>query len=280
MGSGIRNTDLQTVYQAIHHQLLASAKAVKIGHEINPDFKIGMMMLYPLSYAKDCDPDNHVLNMQAMDRHYYFSDVQCWGYYSNKAKKFWEQNKIVLDMQPEDEQTLKEGVVDYIGFSYYSSSVVSKEPIEKTGGNVIGGGKNPYLITTDWGWQIDPVGLRIALNQLYDRYQLPLFIVENGLGAVDTVESDGAIHDQYRIDYLQAHIRQMKLAVEEDGVELMGYTPWGCIDLVSAGTGEMKKRYGFIYVDRDDCGNGTLARTKKDSFYWYKKVIASNGEDI
>ena len=140
--------------------------------------------------------------------------------------------------------------------------------------------RNPYLTVSEWGWQIDPMGLRITLNSLYDRYQKPLFIVENGLGAVDQVEADGSIHDSYRIAYLKEHIRTMKQAVEEDGVELLGYTPWGCIDLVSASTGEMKKRYGFIYVDKNNEGKGTLARIKKDSFYWYKKVIASNGKDL
>ena len=181
----------------------------------------------------------------------------------------------------EDAKILKEGTVDYIGFSYYMTNVASSDPNkEKTGGNMLEGIRNPYLKATDWGWQIDPVGLRLSLNNLYDRYQIPVFIVENGMGAVDKVEEDGSIHDTYRIAYLKEHIKQLKLAVEEDGVDLMGYTPWGCIDLVSAGTGEMKKRYGFIYVDRDDVGNGTLARSKKDSFYWYKEVIASNGENL
>ncbi len=147
-------------------------------------------------------------------------------------------------------------------------------------GNMLGGVKNPYLEASDWGWQIDPKGFRIALNNLYDRYQIPLFCVENGLGAVDEVEEDGSINDDYRIEYLRKHIEEMKKAVEIDGVDLMGYTPWGCIDLISAGTGEMKKRYGFIYVDKDNDGNGTLNRSKKKSFYWYKKVIETNGENL
>ena len=183
-------------------------------------------------------------------------------------------------MEPGDEKILKEGTVDYIAFSYYSSKIEGARVTEFTGGNMMRGGKNPYLETSDWGWQNDPIGLRMALNQLYDRYQIPLFIAENGLGAVDQVEADGSIIDDYRIDYLARHIQAFKDAVEKDHVDLMGYTPWGPIDIVSAGTGEMKKRYGFIYVDKDDEGNGTLNRSRKKSFYWYKKVIASNGDDL
>lgn len=281
MCAGMRETDLQSKYQAAHHQFLASAKAVKIGHEINPEFQIGMMMIYPPSYAATCNPNDVLAVMQHMDRQYYFSDVQVRGYYSSKAKKFLEQNGIRLEMQPEDEQILREGTVDYIGFSYYMSSVSSAENEgERASGNIITGLKNPYLESSEWGWQIDPMGLRLSLNNLYDRYQIPLFIVENGLGAIDTVEADGSIHDGYRIDYLRRHIEALKDAVEIDGVDLMGYLPWGCIDLVSAGTGEMKKRYGFIYVDRDNRGNGTLARLRKDSFHWYRRVIATNGEDL
>lgn len=281
MGAGIRDTDAQTIYQAVHHQLVASAMAVKLGHQINPDFQIGMMMLYPQNYPQTCNPMDSLACMKEMDRHYYFSDVQCRGYYSNKALHFLKEKGVKLETAPEDARILQEGTIDYIGFSYYMSFVASyKQAAETTEGNMLQGGKNPYLKATDWGWQIDPLGLRLALNNLYDRYQKPLFIVENGLGAVDVVEKDGTIHDEYRIDYLKRHIESMKDAVEKDGVDLMGYTPWGCIDLVSAGTGEMKKRYGFIYVDRDNEGNGTLERRRKDSFYWYKKVIATNGEDL
>ena len=217
--------------------------------------------------------------MEQIDKQYYFSDVQCRGYYSNKAKASWKKEGVVLDITDEDEKALKEGVVDYIAFSYYNSNVASsREDVECTDGNMVNAVKNPYLKASDWGWQIDPIGLRIALNNLYDRYQKPVFIVENGLGAKDQVKEDGSIDDDYRIEYLKAHIQAMKDAVEEDGVDLMGYTPWGPIDLVSCGTGEMQKRYGFIYVDRDDLGNGTLKRSKKKSFDWYKKVIETNGE--
>jgi len=269
------------VYQAAHHQLVASAKAVKLGHEINPDFKIGMMMLYPTFYAETCKPEDQLMAMQSIDSHYYFSDVQVRGFYSNKALKYLAGRGVSLQIEPGDEAALKEGTVDFIGLSYYNSNIATTRPDAAfTGGNMLNAVKNPYLIESAWGWSIDPLGLRLALNNLYDRYQIPLFVVENGLGAVDEVEADGSIHDDYRVDYLRQHIQAVKAAVLEDGVECMGYTAWGCIDLVSAGTGEMKKRYGLIYVDKDNDGNGTLARSRKDSFYWYKKCIETNGEEI
>ena len=266
--------------QAAHHQLIASALTVKAGHEINPDFKIGCMLIYPLTYAATCNPYDQVLSRNKMLSTYYFGDVQVRGYYSNTCKAYQESIGGHFEMLPGDEEILKEGVVDYIGFSYYFSSIEGEKPLEQVQGNIVLGGKNPYLKATDWGWQIDPIGLRVSLNNLYDRYQTPLFIVENGMGALDKVEEDGSIHDPYRIEYLREHIKAMKDAVEIDHVDLMGYTPWGCIDLVSAGTGEMRKRYGIIYVDKYDDGTGTLKRSCKDSFYWYQKVIASNGEEL
>ncbi len=278
-GSGLRDLTKPQVYQAVHHMLVASAKVVHLGHMINPSFQIGMMMAYPLSYPENCRPENVLQQMRDMDVHYYYADVQVRGAYSSKAKKFWKRESAAPVMENEDPKILREGCVDFIGFSYYQTNVSSVEKNRaRAEGNMTGGIRNPYLQKSEWGWQIDPVGLRIALNTLYDRYQKPLFIVENGLGANDVLEKDGSVHDPYRIDYLRAHIEQIKLAVEEDGVDLMGYTPWGCIDLVSAGTGEMKKRYGFIYVDKNDDGTGTMERYPKDSYYWYKKVIASNGE--
>ncbi len=278
---GTKTLDEQTRYQALHHVFVASAKAVKLGHEINPDFMIGMMVAYGVIYPEDCNPDN---NIQAViDRHerQFFCDVQCRGYYPAYKLKEFERKGIVIKKEEGDDEILKEGTVDFIGFSYYQSSVstINKDAI-KTEGNQSRGVANKYLKSNDWGWQIDPVGLRVALNELYDRYELPVWVVENGIGAIDTVEEDGSIHDPYRIDYLRQHIIEMKKAVEIDGVDLMGYTPWGCIDVVSAGTGEMRKRYGFIYVDMDDDGKGTLNRSRKDSFYWYQKVCKSNGEDL
>lgn len=272
----------QVCYQAAHHQFVASAKAVKLGREINPDFKIGCMLLYPLTYSETCNPSDVQLANEIMNKHYLFTDVQVRGYYPRNVQYYFKRNNIDIIMEAEDEKILKEGKVDYIGFSYYMSLVVCSKPSEDTAtaGNMLGGIKNPYLNASDWGWQIDSEGLRISLNNLYDRYQIPLFVVENGLGAIDKIKEDGTINDDYRIDYLRRHIVEMKKAVTVDGVELMGYTPWGCIDLVSAGTGEMKKRYGFIYVDKDNEGNGTLARSKKRSFYWYKKVMETNGEEL
>ena len=285
MTMGIRINDKENreevLKQASHYEMVASARAVKLGHKINPNFKIGMMMMYPTFYGETCKPEDQLCAMEQIDKQYYFSDVMVRGYYSNKAFKSLELNNIKLDITDEDKKILKEGKVDYIGFSYYNSNVASsRKDVVTTDGNMINAVKNPYLETSDWGWQIDPIGLRMALNNLYDRYQIPLFIVENGLGAVDIVKEDGNIEDDYRISYLREHIKAMKDAVEIDDVNLIGYTPWGPIDLVSCGTGEMKKRYGFIYVDRDDLGHGTLNRSKKKSFDWYKKVIESNGEEL
>ncbi len=269
--------------QAAHHQFLASARAVKLGHEIDPENKIGCMVLTTLAYPKTCDPKD-VLRAEKYMRKgtYFFTDVQAGGEYPSYAIKYAERKGFNIEIEEGDLKELKEGTVDYIGFSYYSTSVASHnmDSEKKGSGNIISGLSNPYLESSEWGWQIDPVGLRIVMNKLYERYKKPLFIVENGLGYDDKVEEDGSINDDYRIEYLRKHIEEMKKAVIEDGVDLIGYTPWGCIDLISAGTGEMKKRYGFIYVDKDNEGNGTLKRSKKKSFSWYKKVIASNGEEL
>ena len=270
----------KTKLQAMHYQLLTSALTVKEGHEINPDFQIGCMLIYPLRYAATCSPADQVIARDKMVPIYYCGDAHVRGRYTNTCRSLWKKWGCEPDMEPGDEEILREGTVDFISFSYYQSNIEGEADIERLSGNMVWGGKNPYLKATDWGWQIDPVGLRVSLNNLYDRYQVPLYVVENGMGAVDEVKEDGSIEDDYRIDYLRQHISAMKEAVEIDGVDLMGYTTWGCIDLVSAGTGEMKKRYGFIYVDKDNDGKGTLARSKQKSFYWYQKVIKTNGEDM
>lgn len=269
-------------YQAAHHQLVASSKATKIAHEINPDFKIGCMLAAGNTYANTCAPQDVWKSMEKDRENYLFIDVQSRGEYPNYAKKMFERMNIEIRVEYGDEEILKENTVDFISFSYYSSRLTSADPEinAETAGNVFATLKNPYLNASEWGWQIDPLGLRITLNSLYDRYQKPLFIVENGLGAVDSPDENGNIADDYRIEYLRDHIKAMKDAVNEDGVELIGYTTWGCIDLVAASTGQMKKRYGFIYVDKDDDGNGTLERRRKKSFYWYKEVISSNGEKL
>lgn len=211
---------------------------------------------------------------------WFCSDIQVRGYYPSYADRFFEENGIVIKKEPGDDEILKEGTVDFYTFSYYMSTCTGNASDgAETGGNLIGGLKNPYLKASDWGWQIDPKGLRYTLNEIYGRYQIPLMVVENGLGAYDKIEEDGSVNDDYRIDYLRGHIEQMREAVA-DGVDLMGYTPWGCIDLVSASTGEMAKRYGFIYVEKYDDGTGTLSRRRKKSFEWYKQVIASNGAQL
>ena len=285
MGAGLVFEDgenqLQAKYQAAHHELVASAWATKIAHEIDPNNKVGCMLAGGECYPYSCRPEDVWASIGLNRENLMFIDVQARGYYPSYAMKMFKKNGIAIEMNEQDVAILKEYPVDFISFSYYSSRCIStSEGVDEGEGNVFKGTKNPYLEASEWGWQIDPLGLRITLNQLYDRYQKPLFIVENGLGAKDEVNADGTINDDYRIDYLRAHIEAMDAAINEDGVDLIGYTPWGCIDLVSASTGEMSKRYGFIYVDRDDNGNGTMQRKKKKSFDWYKKVIASNGEDL
>ncbi|MEI5994522.1 6-phospho-beta-glucosidase [Candidatus Enterococcus mansonii] len=272
----------QVKYQAAHHELLASAIATKIAHEVDPENQVGCMLAAGTNYAYTCKPEDVWAARKADRENFFFIDVQSRGEYPAYALKELERQGIDLPIEDGDLELLKEHTVDFISFSYYSSRVQSTDPAinEQTAGNIFASVKNPYLEASEWGWQIDPLGLRTTMNDLYDRYQKPLFIVENGLGAVDTPDEHGNVIDDYRIEYLAAHIQAMKDAVELDGVDLLGYTTWGCIDLVSAGTGEMKKRYGFIYVDRDNEGNGTLKRSKKKSFDWYKKVIATNGEDL
>ena len=274
----------EAMYQAVHHQLVASAIIVKKGHSINPDFKIGCMCSFVPFYPYSCNPDDIMQATESMHERFHFSDVHVIGHYPNFTKKEWERKNINVIMQEDDEKILSEGTVDYLGFSYYMSNTVKadvKNDVSRSvDGSSVNSVKNPYIKSSDWGWSIDPVGLRYSLNTLYERYEIPLFIVENGFGAVDILNDDGTCNDDYRIDYLRSHITEIKKAVEMDGVELIGYTPWGCIDLVSFTTGEYKKRYGFIYVDKNDDGSGSMKRFKKKSFDWYKKVIASNGEDL
>ena len=272
----------KVLYQAMHHQFVASALATKILHEINPDVKVGCMITKRTVYPYSCNPDD-VLLAQSREREVFaFSDVQARGYYPSYLLRKMELKGIKIKMETGDEEILRLYPADFISFSYYSSSCASANPdnLEKSAGNIYSGVKNPYLEVSDWGWAMDPKGLRKSLIDLYDRYQKPLFIVENGLGAYDKIDEDGKIHDQYRIEYLRKHIEQMIKAVVEDGVDLMGYTTWGCIDLVSASTNQMSKRYGFVYVDADDEGNGTYKRIKKDSFDWYKNVIKTNGKEL
>ncbi len=284
MGAGLQNFTKEEQYIAIHHELVASALATKIGHEIDPNNMIGCMLAGGTTYPLTPNPIDVKAAKDRDHSNYMFIDVQSRGYYPNYYKAMIKNEDLHIDITEEDEKLLRENTVDFISFSYYSSKCMSgDEALNKQTGNAFTGAKNPYLKASEWGWQIDPLGLRITLNDLYDRYQKPLFIVENGLGANDELipETNGyVVDDEYRIEYLREHIKAMRDAIYEDGVELLGYTPWGCIDLVSASTGEMKKRYGFIYVDKDNEGKGSLKRYKKKSFYFYKNVIASNGTDL
>lgn len=272
----------QAMYQVIHHQFIASALVVRLGHQINPEFKIGSMIHMMPLYPATCRPEDQVFAQNSMRTKYLFSDVQIRGSYPAYIIKEWERNNIAITMLPGDAKILKNGCADYLAISYYMSNIISPDYSKSDGSlSFVEGSKlNPYLKASDWGWQIDPVGLRYSLSDLYERYQKPLFIVENGFGALDQRSPDGSINDDYRIDYLREHIKEMKKAVVLDGVELMGYTPWGCIDCVSFTTGEYAKRYGFIYVDKHDDGSGTMERSRKKSFYWYQGVIASNATQL
>ena len=268
-------------FQGLHHQLVANATVVKIAHELYPTFKMGNMIAFVTQYPYTCNPDDIIATQKSMQMtNWYCSDIMVRGTYPSYADRFFKENNIQIEMKEGDLNLLKEGCIDFYTLSYYMSNCISSDNVgEKNSGNLIGGIKNPYLKASDWGWQIDPKGLRYALNEIYGRYNIPIMVVENGLGAYDQIEDDGSIQDDYRIAYLSAHIKQMKEAVN-DGVTLWGYTPWGCIDLVSAATGEMDKRYGFVYVDKHNDGTGSLRRIKKKSFEWYKSVIQTNGQNI
>ncbi len=269
----------QAIYQAIHHQLVANAKAVKLCHEIIPDAKIGNMLLGALNYPYTCNPDDVIAAMQENNKWLFFGDVQTRGRYPGYMLRYFREKGIEIDMQPGDVEELASASVDFISFSYYASGCASADPKQKEVGNIVDSVPNPYLEKSQWGWLIDPKGLRILLNFLYDRYQKPLFIVENGLGARDEINANGEIEDDYRIAYLNDHLVQAREAVL-DGVELMGFTSWGPIDLVANSTAEMSKRYGYIYVDRHDDGSGTLERKRKKSFFWYQDVIRTHGASL
>ncbi|AYU54164.1 glycoside hydrolase family 1 protein [Staphylococcus debuckii] len=266
-------------YQALHHQFLASSLATKKLKEINPEAQMGCMLARMKYYPNTPNPEDVLKALQDNQRNLMYTDVHVFGEYPNSYKKFLSDNNIELDIQTGDLEILKSYTVDYVSISYYMSMLSSTSPEGKvTAGNLMNSLKNPYLEASDWGWQIDPVGLRIVLNELWDRYHVPLFVVENGLGAHDKLEN-GKVHDDYRVDYLKRHITEAKRAVE-DGVDLMGFLAWGPIDLISMSTSEMSKRYGFIYVDQDDYGKGSKKRIKKDSFDWYKHLIKTNGKEL
>ncbi|MBS5986657.1 family 1 glycosylhydrolase [Clostridium sp.] len=269
----------QAVYQALHHQFIANALTVKMGHEMIPGSKFGCMIARFCHYGATCNPaDQLTLMHDEQFTNWFYTDVMARGEYPKYIERHFEERNVKIHFEPGDEEIIKSYPVDFISFSYYFTQVsTASDDWAKTDGNLVIANKNPYLESSEWGWQKDATGLRITLNQLYDRYKKPLFVAENGLGAVDKVEEDGFIHDNYRIEYLKDHVKAMKDAIE-DGVDLFGYTMWGIIDLVSCGSIEMSKRYGVIYVDADDEGHGTFDRKKKDSFYWYKECIEKNGD--
>lgn len=271
----------EIIYQSLHHQFVASSLATKYMREIIPGAQMGCMLTRTLTYPENCDPRNCILALKDNRDNYFYSDVQVFGEYPKFIKNQLDKKGVEIKMEPGDEEILKLYTVDFVSFSYYMSLVssIDAEKREKVNGNISTGVKNPYLDVTEWNWQVDPIGLQYSLIDIYDRYRKPLFIVENGLGNKDKVEDDGSIIDDYRIAYFRDHIQAIADAVE-DGVDVMGYTPWGCIDLVSMSTCQISKRYGFIYVDADDLGNGTYDRKKKKSFEWYKKVISNNGADL
>ncbi|WKD59612.1 family 1 glycosylhydrolase [Corynebacterium caspium] len=271
----------QAIYQQLHYQFVASARAVQLAHQIDPENTVGCMVAGVTFYPGTPDPEDILHNRYMWENIiYYCGDVQCRGKYPSYAKRLWDKYEVQLDISAKDLEDLAAGTVDMYTFSYYMSSIVTTHPNDDVvSGNYSSGVRNPYLEYSQWGWALDPKGLRYLIEKLYDRYSLPLMVVENGLGAVDEPAPDGTINDPYRIAYLQAHIQEMAAAIAH-GAEVIGYTAWGCIDIISSSTGEMTKRYGLIYVDKDDVGNGTLERRPKQSFYWYQKVIASNGADL
>lgn len=272
----------QVLFQGLHHQFVAAAKVTQLAHSLNSDLKIGSMVAYFTTYANTCSPDDAFAMLQDDQmKNQFYLDVLNKGEYPYYALSYMKRKNIQLVTQEDDLKLIAENTADYIGMSYYNSMIAACDTsgLELTNANVHSVFKNPYLSSNDWGWQIDPVGMRYTLNHVYSRYKQPIFILENSSGFFDKLEEDNTIHDPYRIKFLNDHIKQMQLAIE-DGVDVIGYTMWGPIDMVSSSTSEMSKRYGFIYVDQDDFGQGSKKRYLKDSFYWYKQVIASNGANI
>lgn len=270
----------EVIYQALHHQFVASALATKYAHEMVIGAHVGCMLTKALAYPLTSKPIDVYLAQKHNRENYFYSDVQILGEYPSFIKNYWRDQQFNIEILEGDEEILKQHTVDFLSFSYYMSMIKTEdeEKYEKVGGNLVTSVKNPYLDTSDWGWQVDPMGLKIALIDMYDRYRIPLFIVESGIGAFDEF-IDGKVHDEYRIEYFKNHFKAVNEAIAE-GVEVMGYTTWGVIDLISASTSQMSKRYGFIYVDADDFGNGSYDRYRKDSFYWYQQVIETNGESL
>ena len=279
---------LKETYQQNHHMLVAQAKVMALCHEMIPNAKIGPAPNISIVYPATCKPKDVLAaqNFNAL-RNWLYLDMAVYGRYNDLSWAYLKEHDALPKFSEGDEQILKSGHPDFIGFNYYNSTTCqwsdsfeqikdSSAPLDIAG--MFEGAKNPYLPVTEFNWEIDPDGFRATIREIYSRYHLPMIITENGLGAYDKLTEDGKIHDPYRIDFLRKHIEQMRLAIA-DGCDMMGYCPWSAIDLISTHEG-IVKRYGFIYVDRDEFDLKTLKRYRKDSFYWYKKVIASNGENL
>lgn len=275
------NTE-QLRYRALHHQFVAAARAVELAHRIDPTYQVGCMIGSMYNYPMTCNPDDVLLAQQTNRMRTWFAgDVMIHGVYPVYAKRYFAEHGIEIPWEEGDAEALVAGRPDFYSTSYYNTYCVGTDPnAERADGNLVRGLRNPHLDVSEYGWQIDPTGMRIFLNEAWDRYQLPIMIVENGLGARDEVAPDGGVHDPYRIAYLREHVRALKAAVDEDGVPVIGYLPWSAIDLMALSTGNIEKRYGFVYVDLDNRGVGTRDRIRKDSFFWYRDVIASNGENL
>lgn len=281
LAGGLIDGSEQKRAQAAHNQFIASALVTKYAHQLDPNLQVGMMLAYSPMYALTADPNDQLKAMEMMEDNLFYSDVQMNGVYPQSKLIKYRNNGIKINDEPMDYKIIKKYTADFLSFSCYTSNTVTTHGGDVDfSANIQAGVENPYLKANDWGWALDPNALRIALNTLYNRYKKPLWIVENGMGALDEVDQKQKIHDEYRIEYLQMNLKSMVDAVEQDGIDLIGYTMWGCVDIVSAGTGQMSKRYGFIYVNIDDNGVGNLNRIKKDSFYWYKQVIESQGASL
>lgn len=275
---GTTDSSIPATYQCAHNMFVASAKAVKMGKEMMPGAQFSTMYASSPVYPRTCKPEDVWAQLCIHRRTLFYIDVMCRGEYPAWQWKYFEEEGVELITEPDDFKVLKDGTLDFISFSMYRSTTCT--PHSKLHMHVLAFDTNPYLALTQWGWSIDPMGMRYVLNEYWDRYQKPLFIVENGLGMLDEPDENNYIEDDYRIEYLKDHFNEIRKAVELDGIPVMGYTMWGGIDLVSLGTGEMKKRYGWIYVDMDDKGNGSLKRYPKKSYYWMKEFLQTKGANL
>ncbi len=275
---GVHSCEPQATFQAVHHMFIANSLAIKMAKEYREDCMVAVMYALSPVYSLTCKPEDVFAQLDVRRRTLFYIDVMARGYYPNYADKMFKELGVEIKMEPGDEDIIKANTIDYIAFSCYRSTTASaKTKLDLTG---LSFDTNPYLEQTAWGWPIDPQSIRFVCNEIYDRYQKPLFIVENGMGEVDVPDENLYVNDAYRIDYLNDHFKEIQKAVEIDKIPVLGYTMWGGVDLVSLSTGEMKKRYGWIYVDMDDLGNGTLKRVPKASYYWMKEFMETKGQNL